>query len=82
MATPKESIEMVDVFVDKYDAQDEKNLFIGLNGKAYLLPVGKTSKVPKPVADQISRMKRARAAADNRIDEMTEATADMERKLL
>ncbi len=42
------------------------------NGKNYVLPRGKTSKVPKFVADEINRARAAQSHLDSTIDAMLE----------
>ena len=77
MATNKDNIqaeERVEIFVPKGYANDEPNLFIGVNGVMYLLPKGKRSMVPKAVAEEFYRSQRAQEALDKRVDEMLEAS--------
>ena len=65
--------ERVEIFVPRGYANDEPNLIIGLNGKNYVLPKGKTSKVPKAVAEEFHRAQKAQEALDKRMDELLEA---------
>lgn len=80
MATNKNTIQeepnddKVEIFVPKGYANDEPNYFIGVNGVNYLLPKGKTSKVPKAVAAEFHRSQKAQEALDKRVDEMLEAS--------
>ena len=60
----------VDLFVEKGYANDEPNLLIAVNGVNYLLPKGKTSKVPKYVADEYYRSRKAQQALDEKVDMM------------
>ena len=62
--------ERVDLFVDKGYANDEPNLLIAVNGVNYLLPKGKTSNVPKFVADEYYRSRNAQQALDEKMDKM------------
>ena len=71
-AAPKD--EKVDLFVPKGYANDEPNQIIAVNGVNYVLPKGKTSKVPKFVADEFYRSQKAQEALDQRVDEMLEAS--------
>ena len=64
----------VDIHVPKGYANDEPNLLISVNGVNYLLPKGKTSKVPKFIADEFYRSQKAQEALDNRVDKMLEAS--------
>ena len=66
--------EREDIYIPKGYANDEPNLFVSVNGVNYLLPKGKTSKVPKHVAAEIRRSQKAQEALDKHIDEMLEAS--------
>ena len=66
--------ERVEIFVPKGYANDEPNLLIAVNGVSYLLPKGKTSKVPKHIAEEFYRSQKAQEALDKRVDEMLEAS--------
>lgn len=75
MATEKNTAaDKVDIFVPKGYANDEPNQLISVNGVNYLLPKGKTSTVPKFVADEFYRSQKAQEALDKRVDEMLEAS--------
>ena len=64
----------VEIFVPKGYANDEPNLLIGVNGVNYLLPKGKTSKVPKHIAEEFYRSQKAQMKLDEHIDQMLEAS--------
>ena len=64
----------VEVYIPRGNANDEPNLFVSINGVNYLLPKGKTSKVPPCVAYEIARAQKAQEALDAKIDEMLEAS--------
>ena len=49
----------VKVFIPRGNANDDPNLFVGVNGVNYLLPRGKESMVPKHVAAEIERSQKA-----------------------
>lgn len=66
--------ERVEILVPKGYANDEPNLVIAVNGVNYVLPRGKTSKVPKFIADEFYRSQKAQEAMDKRVDEMLEAS--------
>ena len=68
-ATVKEE-ERVEIYIEKGYANDDPNLFVGLNGVNYVLPRGETSVVPKSVADEIERSRRAARVQDKNIDAM------------
>lgn len=68
MATEKQNT--VEVFIERASGNDDPNLMVGINGVNYILPKGKTSRVPQAVADEINRSRRAQAAQDQNIDQM------------
>ena len=72
-AQPEEPDEE-EIFIPKAYANDEPNLFVSINGKNYILPKGKKSKVPAAVAKEIRRSWKAQDIMDAHIDEMIEAT--------
>ena len=67
------SAEKVELFVPRGYANDEPNLLIGVNGVNYLLPKGKTSKVPKHVAEEFYRSQRAQDTRDGNSEKLLEA---------
>ena len=68
--TEEKNDTRVEVFIPKGYANDEPNLFVGVNGVNYLLPRGKTSIVPPAVAEEVKRAVRAQETMDEHIDEM------------
>lgn len=62
--TPATEEEMVDLFVERDSSDENPNCFIGINGKNYLMPRGKVSRVPKSVALEYERSKKAQYKAD------------------
>ena len=66
--------ERVEIFVPKGYANDEPNLMIAVNGVNYVLPKGKTSMVPKHIAEEFYRSQKAQEALDKRVDTMLEAS--------
>lgn len=66
--------ERVEVFVPKGNANDDPNLFVGINGVNYLLPRGKKSMVPPAVAAEVNRSVKAQETVDEHIDMMLEAS--------
>ena len=66
--------ELEEITIPRGYANDEPNLIVGVNGVTYLLPRGKTSKVPKHVAAEIRRSWKAQETMDQRIDEMLSAS--------
>lgn len=73
--TEKATVEKekyVDLFVPKGYANDEPNLFISSFGKNYILPKGKTSKVPPHVKYEYERSQRAQEALDAKSDALLE----------
>lgn len=63
--------DRVEVYIPKGSANEEPNLFVSVNSVNYLLPKGKTSKVPPHVAYEIKRSLRAQQRQDENIDMMT-----------
>ena len=63
----------VDVFIPKGYANDEPNLFVGIHGVNYILPKGKTSKVPAHVAEEINRSLKAQEKQDENSEKLLEA---------
>lgn len=72
--TKKPDDDKVEIFVPKGYANDEPNLVIGVNGVNYVLPKGKTSKVPKHIAAEFYRSQKAQETQDRHVDEMLQAS--------
>ena len=64
----------VDLYVEKGYANDEPNLLIAVNGVNYLLPKGKTSRVPKHIAEEYLRSRKAQETLDQNKDKMLAAS--------
>lgn len=64
--------ERVEIYIPAR-GNDEPNFFVSVNGVNYLLPKGKTSKVPKHIAEEIKRSLRAQHKQDENIDIMLAA---------
>jgi hypothetical protein len=62
----------VDLFIPKGYANDEPNLFISVNGVNFLLPKGKTSKVPPYIKEEYERSQRAQQALDEKSEALLE----------
>lgn len=69
------AVERVEVFVDKGYANDDPNLIISVNGVMYLLPKGKTSVVPKFVADEYYRSRKAQQSLDETVEKLLKAAS-------
>lgn len=65
--------ERVEVYIERGSANDEPNLFVSVNGYNCLLPKGKHSLVPKSVAEEINRARRAQQRLDATIDALKDA---------
>ena len=72
--TKKPDEGYVELFVPKGYANDEPNHLIAVNGVNYLLPRGKTSLVPKHVADEFRLSQKAQEIMDKHVDDMLEAS--------
>lgn len=70
--TVKKTQDYEEIYIEKGFANDDPNYYVGFNGKNYILPKGKTSKVPKAVADEIRRAREAQTRLDARVDELIE----------
>ena len=64
--------DRVEIFVPRVSGNTDPNLIIVLNGKNYVLPKGQKSIVPKDVAEEYERSKRAQYKVDNAIFDMVE----------
>ncbi|MBQ3146795.1 MAG: hypothetical protein IJB91_03610 [Oscillospiraceae bacterium] len=73
--TEKKADGRVEVFIPRGAANEETNFIIGINGKKYILPRGKTSLVPPEVKAECERSQKAQAALDARIEYMLEQAA-------
>ena len=62
----------VTLYVPKGYVSDDPNVFISINGKNFILPKGKTSKVPQYVKDEYDRAMRAQEALDAKSEALLE----------
>lgn len=74
MSTETKKDNRVELFVPKGAANDDPNLFIGINSVNYILPRGKTSLVPPYVKAEYDRSVKAQEKQDENIDQMLEAS--------
>ena len=65
-----EKEEREEIFIPRALDGEERSLFVSVNGVNYLLPKGKTSKVPLEVAREIRRSWAAQNAWDDRAEAM------------
>ena len=75
-AAAAENIRLEDreeIFIERAGANEEPNLFVSVNGYNCLLPKGKTSLVPRSVAEEVARAKRAQQKLDETMDALREA---------
>ena len=56
--------EMVEVRLPKAPKTEPNFQFVGVNGKTFQVPKGKTVKVPKPVAEVLANAEAAKLAAE------------------
>ena len=66
--------EREEIFIERAGANEEPNLFVSVNGYNCLLPKGKTSLVPRSVAAEIHRARRAQQKLDATIDALKDGT--------
>ena len=71
MATTNKD-EYVDLYIPKGFANDDPNEFISINGVNFVLPKGKTSKVPAYVKAEYDRSLAAQTAQDENVDKLLE----------
>ena len=64
--------ERVEVHIPKGYANEEPNFFVSVGGVNYLLPRGRTSLVPKAVAAELERARKAQEALDRKIETLLE----------
>ena len=69
---PTKTDDRVELFIPRTSGNTDPNEVIVINGKNYVMPKGKTSLVPKAVAEDWERKKRAQYKVDNAIFEMVE----------
>lgn len=62
--TSKNWEEMVEVRLPKAPKTEQNFQFVGVNGKTFQVPRGKTVNVPKPVAEVLANSEAARQAAE------------------
>ena len=70
-AAAAETIRLEDreeIFIERAAANEEPNLFVSVNGYNCLLPKGKTSLVPRSVAAEIRRSRKAQQRLDKTVD--------------
>ena len=64
--------DYVDLFIPRGYVNDDPNDFISINGVNYILPRGKTSKVPDFVKEEYDRSVAAQAAQDENNEKLLE----------
>jgi len=67
--------EREEIFIERAGANEEPNLFVSVNGYNCLLPKGQTSLVPRSVAAEIHRARRAQQKLDETVDALKDAAA-------
>ena len=67
--------KMVKVYVPMASDQEDPNLFVGINGKSYLVPKGVDVEVPEEVAAEIERSRKAKERAAKRAKAIRDAEA-------
>lgn len=76
--TMPDPYELEEIFIPRAGAKEDPNLFVSVNGKNFLIPKGKKSKVPRYIADEIRRSERARDDFEAFVDEATTAARQAE----
>lgn len=62
--------DIVEIFVERDGTDGDPNLVVGVNGKNWVMPRGETSKVPRFVAEEYERSRKARYKADKTINQL------------
>lgn len=78
---PAKVPERVDIFIPRAGVNEEPMLTVGINGVMYRLPRGKTSNVPKFVADEIRRSWEAASYMDDHSNDMQDQMLNMARSV-
>jgi hypothetical protein len=65
--------ERVEIYIERATGNDDPNFSVSVNGYRFILPKGQTSLVPKSVAEEIYRARRAQQKLDATIDALKEA---------
>lgn len=66
--------ELVSVYIERDpERRDEAGFYVSVNDVSYLLPYGKTSEVPRYIAEEIERSHQAKIEFNERQHEMAEA---------
>lgn len=78
---PAKVPERVDIFIPRAGVNEEPVLTVGINGVMYRLPRGKTSNVPKFVADEIKRSWEAASYMDEHSNDMQDQMLNMARSV-
>ena len=66
-----------EIFIPRALDGEERSLFVSVNGVNYLLPKGKTSRVPLEVAEEIRRSWKAQNAWDDRAEALAAEKGSM-----
>lgn len=70
MARTEAKEELVSLRIDRVPGDDDPHVFVGLNGKNYLIPKGKRVEVPKAVAEEYYRGLAAHGYSQEHIEDM------------
>lgn len=72
----KNTEKKVDLFIPRTPGDGDPNALVSVNGKNYLLPKGKTSKVPESVAYEFRRSQRAQNYSEEHIERLIAENAE------
>nr|DAL48026.1 MAG TPA_asm: hypothetical protein [Caudoviricetes sp.] len=62
--------EKVTIRVPRIHPKEDPNLFVGINGKNYIIPRGKAVKVPRFVKEEIERSEKAKDRFYETVEEL------------
>ena len=72
--------ETVSLMIPRVPGDGDANVFVGINGKNYIIPKGKTVQVPKAVADEYHRAMHAHGYSVEHIDKMIDENRSREKE--
>ena len=72
--------ETVSLLIPRLPGDGDANVFVGINGKNYIIPKGKTVRVPKAVAEEYHRAMHAHGYSVDHIDKVIDENRNREKE--
>lgn len=72
--------ETVSLLIPRLPGDGDANVFVGINGKNYIIPKGKIVQVPKAVAEEYHRAMHAHGYSVDHIDKMIDENRNREKE--